>query len=65
VRLLSLTPAGEELLGDAIPGMEKTQQLILAPLSPAQQAEFMHLLHLLLNKSHDDESQLPVDTVSA
>lgn len=64
MRLLSLTPAGEQLLRDAIPRMEKTQQLILAPLSPAQQAEFMHLLHLLLDKNHDP-SQMPVGTVQA
>ena len=64
VRLLSLTPAGEQLLVDTIPRMEKTQQLILAPLSPAQQAEFMHLLHLLLQKNHDG-SQIPADTVNA
>ena len=53
VRLLSLTPAGEQLLLDTIPRMEKAQQRILAPLSPAQQAEFMRLLHLLLDKSPD------------
>ncbi|MDD3936485.1 MarR family winged helix-turn-helix transcriptional regulator [Rhodoferax sp.] len=64
VRLLSLTPAGEQLLVDTIPRMENAQQRILAPLSPAQQAEFMHLLHLLLDKNHD-QSQRPVDTVNA
>lgn len=53
VRLLSLTPAGEQLLVDIIPRMEKAQQLIMAPLSPVQQAEFMHLLHLLVNKDHE------------
>ncbi len=64
VRLLSLTSAGEQLLVDAIPRMEKAQQLILAPLSPAQQTEFMHLLHLLVNKT-PEPGQIPTDTVDA
>lgn len=53
VRLLSLTATGEQLLLDTIPRMERAQQRILAPLSPAQQNEFMHLLGLLLQKNDD------------
>lgn len=56
VRLLALTPAGEQLLLDSIPRMEQAQQLILAPLSPAQQTEFMHLLHLLVKKNVEPET---------
>ena len=63
VRLLSLTPAGEQLLVDVIPRMEKAQQLILAPLSPGQQAEFMHLLRLLVNKT-PEPGQSAVDSVN-
>lgn len=64
VRLLSLTVAGEQLLQDTIPRMERAQQRILAPLSPAQQSEFMHLLHLLVHKS-DDLSLTPGDKVKS
>lgn len=64
VRLLSLTAAGEQLLLDTIPRMERAQQRILAPLSPTQQSEFMHLLGLLLQKN-DDRSQNTGETVDA
>lgn len=42
VRLLTLTPAGEQLLADAIPRMERVQELILAPLTPSQRKDFLH-----------------------
>lgn len=48
VRLLTLTPAGVQLLADAIEPMERAQELILAPLSSDQRVEFMRLLALLL-----------------
>lgn len=64
VRLLWLTPVGEQLLVDTIPRMEIAQQRILAPLSPAQQDEFMHLLDLLLRKN-DDRSPTAGDALAA
>lgn len=54
VRLLTLTPAGEQLLADAIAPMEHAQELILAPLTIAQRDEFMRLLSLLVT---DNTSQ--------
>jgi DNA-binding MarR family transcriptional regulator len=54
VRLLTLTPAGEQLLSDAIAPMERAQELILAPLTSAQRDEFMRLLALLVS---DNNSQ--------
>jgi DNA-binding MarR family transcriptional regulator len=60
VRLLTLTPVGEQLLAEAIPRMEKAQELILAPLTPGQRKDFLHLLHKLvtanteLSRAHSD-----------
>ena len=53
VRLISLTPAGRQLLSDAIPRMAQAQELILAPLSPRQRIEFMHLLQLLITENNE------------
>jgi DNA-binding MarR family transcriptional regulator len=64
VRLLTLTLAGEELLADAIPCMARVQELILAPLTPSQRKEFMHLLNQLvtvnqeLSRAHSDTGKL-------
>lgn len=49
VRLLTLTPPGEQLLFEAIPRMQKAQELILAPLSPSQHKDFLQLLNKLLS----------------
>jgi DNA-binding MarR family transcriptional regulator len=53
VRLLTLTPAGEQLLAEAIPRMEKAQELILAPLTPSQRKDFLHLLNKLVTANTD------------
>lgn len=53
VRLLALTPTGEQMLQEVIPCMERAQQRILSPLSPQDQAEFMRLLNLLVSESKD------------
>ncbi len=53
VRLLALTPAGEALLQEAIPCMQRAQQRILEPLSQVDQVEFMRLLNLLVSESKD------------
>lgn len=53
VRLLVLTAAGEQMLQDVIPCMERAQQRILAPLAPPDQTEFMRLINLLVSESKD------------
>lgn len=52
VRLLTLTPEGEQLLADTIPRMARAQELILAPLSQAQRSDFMQLLSLLVTENN-------------
>jgi MarR family transcriptional regulator, lower aerobic nicotinate degradation pathway regulator len=52
VRLLSLTPAGEALLRDAIPAMLRAQERILDPLPPAQRAAFMDMLRTLVTANN-------------
>lgn len=52
VRLLTLTPAGVQLLADAIVPMERAQELILAPLTSMQRDEFMRLMALLVTDNH-------------
>ena len=53
VRLLTLTRAGELLLAQTLPGMERTQERILEPLSPEQRRQFMELLQLLVAENND------------
>jgi DNA-binding MarR family transcriptional regulator len=53
VRLLTLTRAGELLLAQTLPGMERTQERILEPLSPEQRRQFMDLLQLLVAENND------------
>ncbi len=48
VRLLTLTPAGETLLAEVLPGVRATQELILAPLPEADRPVFMAMLHKLV-----------------
>lgn len=53
VRLLTLTPPGEQLLSEAIPCMQRAQELILAPLTPAQRKDFLHLLNKLVSANNE------------
>ncbi len=53
VRLLKLTHAGELLLAQTLPGMERTQERILEPLSPEQRRQFMELLQVLVAQNND------------
>ena len=53
VRLLSLTRAGQALLGDIEPDMLKAQELILAPLPKTERAEFMRMLRTLVNANNE------------
>lgn len=48
LRLLTVTPAGEQLLGEVTPRVLQVQQRLLAPLEPDEQAQFMHLLRRLV-----------------
>jgi len=52
-RLLHLTPAGQAALAQAMPGMLRTQQRILAPLPPAQREQFMAMLHTLVTQNNE------------
>lgn len=48
VRLLTLTPAGEQLLADVLPSMLRAQERILAPLPAQERGEFMRMLGVLI-----------------
>ncbi len=52
VRLLSLTQEGHALLRVAEAPMLRSQALILAPLGPAEQAQFMALLQRLVTENN-------------
>ncbi|MFC5496137.1 MarR family winged helix-turn-helix transcriptional regulator [Caenimonas terrae] len=48
VRLLELTPDGQELLDRLTPSMQRTQQRILEPLSAGERREFMRMMRLVI-----------------
>lgn len=48
VRLLTLTPAGEQLLAEVVPSMLRAQERILAPLPAQERGEFMRMLGVLI-----------------
>ena len=52
VRLLTLTADGQALLQEAEAPMLRSQALILAPLSEAEQAQFMALLQRLVTENN-------------
>ncbi len=51
-RQLWLTEGGEQLLADAVPAMLSAQQLILAPLTERQRADFMRLLRIVVDQNN-------------
>lgn len=51
-RQLWLTEGGEQLLADAVPAMLSAQQLILAPLTDRQRADFMRLLRIVVDENN-------------
>ncbi len=51
VRLLALTVEGDKLLRQVMPAVLRTQQDILAPLSAAEQKQFMKLVRKLVDES--------------
>lgn len=60
VRLLTLTDEGRATLAAVVPPMLRAQQRMLAPLPPAEQAEFMRMLRTLVN-ANNDLSRAPSD----
>lgn len=61
VRLLSLTQAGQRLLQEVLPPMQRAQQRMLAPLAPAERPEFMRMLRQLV-EANNQLSRAPSDT---
>ena len=61
VRLLSLTDAGAAALQAVVPPMLQAQQRMLAPLPPAERAEFMRMLRQLVD-ANNALSRAPSDT---
>ena len=61
VRLLSLTKAGQRLLQEVLPPMQRAQQRMLAPLAPAERPEFMRMLRQLVD-ANNQLSRAPSET---
>jgi len=60
VRMLTLTPAGADLLRALVPDMLRAQQRMLEPLPPPQRAEFMRMLQALV-AANNGWSRAPSD----
>lgn len=58
VRLLVLTEEGRAMLAKVLPGMLRAQERMLAPLPPAERAEFMRMLRTLV-KANNELSRAP------
>ncbi|MGI9218192.1 MAG: MarR family winged helix-turn-helix transcriptional regulator [Hydrogenophaga sp.] len=52
-RQLFLTPEGQQGLADTLPGVQRSQEQVLAPLTPRQRIEFMRLLRLLVTQNNE------------
>jgi DNA-binding MarR family transcriptional regulator len=61
VRLLSLTAAGQRLLGAVEPAMLRAQDRMLEPLPKKERAEFMRMLRVLVT-SNNEHSRAPSET---
>jgi MarR family transcriptional regulator, lower aerobic nicotinate degradation pathway regulator len=53
VRMLTLTSEGQALLDTVIPGMQRAQARMLAPLPRAERVEFMRMLRVLVNANNE------------
>jgi DNA-binding MarR family transcriptional regulator len=53
VRLLTLTDDGRRLLAEALPGMQRAQARMLAPLAEPERAEFMRMLRTLVQANNE------------
>ncbi|HZG21680.1 MAG TPA: MarR family winged helix-turn-helix transcriptional regulator [Herbaspirillum sp.] len=51
-RALRITAAGEALLEDLVPGLQRLRKRILAPLDEAEKAQFMQLLDKLVHENN-------------
>nr|WP_315241189.1 MarR family transcriptional regulator [uncultured Albidiferax sp.] len=51
VRLLSVTPAGLELLDTVMPAMQRAQERMLAPLPPADRPIFMAMVKRIVEQN--------------
>lgn len=60
VRRLTLTAAGDALLAEVVPAMQRAQQRMLAPLPEAERAEFMRMLRTLVT-ANNELSRAPSD----
>jgi DNA-binding MarR family transcriptional regulator len=60
VRQLTLTDEGHRLLAQALPGMQRAQARMLAPLLAADRAEFMRMLRTLV-EANNELSRAPSD----
>lgn len=64
-RALTITPAGERLLEELIPGSQRLRRRLLAPLTGPEQLQFMELLTKLVQENNE-QSRAPLaarDTV--
>ncbi|WP_343729841.1 MarR family transcriptional regulator [Duganella sp.] len=64
-RALTITPAGERLLEELIPGSQRLRRRLLAPLTGPEQLQFMELLSKLVQENNE-QSRAPLaarDTV--
>lgn len=60
VRLLTLTDEGRRLLAEVLPGMQRAQARMLAPLPERDRAEFMRMLRTLV-QANNELSRAPSD----
>lgn len=60
VRLLRLTPPGEQTLEAVLPAMQRAQQKILAPLPVSERREFMRMLKVLV-EANNELSRAPTE----
>jgi len=58
-RALAITPAGEQLLADLIPGSQRLRSRLLAPLTGPEQLQFMELLTKLVQENNE-QSRAPL-----
>jgi DNA-binding MarR family transcriptional regulator len=60
-RALTITGAGEQLLADLIPGSQRLRRRLLAPLTNAEQLQFMELLTKLVQENNE-QSRAPLSS---
>lgn len=58
-RALRLTPAGEQMLAQSIPGAQRLRKRLLEPLSQDEQEQFMYLLSKLV-RLNNTQSRAPL-----